>query len=51
MPPIAEFSGESQSPVVVTYTSCFPGGGGGGYASVFRWRSSGQRLARGRPGT
>ncbi|SGY15983.1 BQ5605_C012g06725 [Microbotryum silenes-dioicae] len=27
MPPIAEFSGESQSPVVATYTSCFPGGG------------------------
>ncbi|SGY12265.1 BQ5605_C011g06446 [Microbotryum silenes-dioicae] len=51
MPPIAEFSGESQSPGVATYTSCFRVGEGGGYASVFRWQSSGQRLARGKPGT
>ncbi|SGY11951.1 BQ5605_C011g06335 [Microbotryum silenes-dioicae] len=36
MPPIAEFSGESQSPGVATYTSCFRVGEGGGYASVFR---------------
>ncbi|SCZ90729.1 BZ3500_MvSof-1268-A1-R1_Chr1-3g02192 [Microbotryum saponariae] len=51
MPPIAGFSGESQSSDVATYTGCFRSGQrGGGYASVFRRRNSGQRLARGKPG-
>ncbi|SDA02482.1 BZ3501_MvSof-1269-A2-R1_Chr12-3g03626 [Microbotryum saponariae] len=46
MPPIAGFSGESQSSDVATYTGCFRSGQrGGGYASVFRRRNSGQRLA------
>ncbi|SGY96067.1 BQ5605_C036g11539 [Microbotryum silenes-dioicae] len=45
MPPIAEFSGESQSPVVATYTSCFPGwrGGGGGGMLPF---SGGKAVAK-----